>query len=100
MPYLLLVSIAVSLLWIPVLLFFFKNWRTRNNPISMAICGMVLFVIYSDALIWAAALLHSEVPFYVMQTAEICSIMFFYLSLRWAKKRFGPSMGYPPRIDS
>lgn len=85
---LLLMFLAVSLLWIPVLLFFFRNWRERKNPISLAICSVLFFVIYSDALVWAGLLGQTKIPLYIMQATEVATIAFFYLAIRWAEKKF------------
>lgn len=90
---LLVVSLVVSALWIPVLLFFFKNWRERKNPISLAISGVIFFVVYSDVLVLLCKYSGSDVPFYIMQITEALTIAFFYVSFRWAKWKFGGELG-------
>lgn len=88
-----IISMVVSTLWIPVLWFFFKNWRARKNPISLSICGVLFFVVYSDALVWVAKVSSSMMPLYIMQGTELLTIIFFYVSLRWARWKFGGDLG-------
>ena len=95
-----LISMAVSLLWIPVLLFFFKNWRGRKNPISLAICGVIFFVIYSDVLVLLSKVSCSDISLYIMQSTEVLTIFFFYVSFRWARWKFGGDLGPEKRSKS
>lgn len=91
--WLLLASAAVSLLWIPVLLFFFKNWRERKNPISLAICAVIFFAVYADVLVILFRFGAGDLPLYIMQGAELLTIVFFYVSLRWARWKFSGELG-------
>lgn len=41
------------LLWVPILLRFYRNWVKRHNPISLAICATLLLLIWiAIAGIW------------------------------------------------
>lgn len=66
---------------------FFRAWRTRANPVSLAICGLILLLIYTNVLsigvvgdaLWSTVL---TLAFNVI----ICGN--FYLAFRWSNKRF------------
>lgn len=88
-----ILSVVVSLAWIPVLWFFFKNWRARKNPISLSICAVVLFVIYTNVVLWLCRFTKSETPFYIMHVAELLTVSFFYVCLRWAKWKYQGALG-------
>jgi len=30
--------------WVPILLRFVRSWRERRNPVSLAICGLIIYV--------------------------------------------------------
>ena len=42
-----ILSATSSVLWIPILIKFYRNWNERNNPVSLAICVLIFFVIWT-----------------------------------------------------
>jgi len=77
--------------WIPVLLFFFKNFKSRNNPVSLAIGTLVaLCMLYVGPVdYWLTSGTASKE--WVSLTFDILSVavcVHFYLAIRWSKRRF------------
>lgn len=90
---LLCLSGLLALAWLPILLQFAKNWKGRNNPISLAICFIVAFEIYLCVTpffgvpkdpIWAAM---------AVQVANAATCTFFHISFSWARRKWSPDMG-------
>jgi membrane protein YdbS with pleckstrin-like domain len=88
---LLVTSAILAVAWIPVLVRFFRNWRTRANPISLAICFLVAFSIYlcfvpflgpsnNDPLLTAL----------VIEGVNAVTCLFFYVSFGWARRKWNP----------
>lgn len=42
------VGVFLALAWIPVGLFFWKSWRTRRSPLSLAICALVGYPVFTN----------------------------------------------------
>ena len=42
-----LASLGV-ILWLPILLRFYKSWLGRHNPISLAICAAIMLLVWSS----------------------------------------------------
>lgn len=76
----------MALAWIPVLLRFFRSWRERNNPISMAICVLILFALYLPVYISYAFTLSWQTATIV--ALDIITCITFYVSFFFAARRF------------
>ena len=82
---------AAGLAWIPVLLFFFRNFRARKNPISLAIGTLiVLSMLYVGPMVyWIST--QSANPDWVLATFDVLSLVaagHFYLAIRWSRRWF------------
>jgi peptidoglycan biosynthesis protein MviN/MurJ (putative lipid II flippase) len=84
----------VGLAWVPVLIKFFRAWRERKNPISLAICGVIALCIYLD-IMGAHRFFGTSVGWIataiIVANAVVCG--FFYLSFQWSKKMFPDARG-------
>ena len=89
------VRIALALMatvaWIPVFLFFLKNFKSRNNPVSLAIGTLVgLCMLYVGPVdYWITSGTASKE--WVSLTFDVLSLAVcahFYLAFRWSKRRF------------
>lgn len=107
---LLVLSSVLALAWIPILVKFFRNWRGRANPISLAICFIIAFAIYICLVPFFG--IHSDplVTVGVVQAVNAVTCLFFHISFGWAKKRWTPegqvekrrgrSTDYPASVSS
>ena len=81
-------STLVVLMWIPLLLRFYRAWRDRASPISLAICMLILATIYAP--IWVL-IEPSRTRLWIGLTAvDTMAGAFFYVTLFWNQKRFSP----------
>lgn len=89
----LLMAIALALAWIPALLKFFRAWRLRTNPISLAICLLIAFVGYLPVFVTATAMLSSpwDVATVLGVDAVICAS--FMGAILWANRKFSGERG-------
>ena len=85
-PWALVISLAVALAWVPVLLKFFRSWRERANPISLAICILISTAIYLPVYTAVALPLCWPVATIIVVGGVAC--VSFYLALWAARKRF------------
>lgn len=86
-----LLASAAGLAWIPVLVFFFKNFRERKNPVSLAIGTMVaLMILYIGPVdYWITSGATNKV--WVLAAFDLLSLavcLFFYLAIKWSEERF------------
>lgn len=83
-----IVGVLVALGWIPVFRHFWGAWRARNNPISLAICGLIGFMFYINVAVYV--LIHND-PIWtasVVGVVNIAVLVNFYACFRWAEKIF------------
>lgn len=85
-PWTLAAALVVALAWIPVLLRFFRSWRERANPISLAICVLVAEAIYLP--VYAAIVLPPSWPLVTIAFVGGIACGSFYIAFWWAKRRF------------
>lgn len=83
------VTVAIAMAWIPLLLKFFRSWRDRANPISLAICFLIILASYSP--LWVS--LGPEKPWSWAGLLVIDSLVCgsFYVALLMARRRFPDS---------
>lgn len=88
-------STALAGAWIPVLLKFIRAWRARRNPVSLAICGVILLSIYSNIVVIAVYAFSGNPSWAAIATHVFNGLVCvnFYLSFMWARKRFPDSRG-------
>lgn len=46
-------AVLLALSWIPVGLFFWRSWRTRRSPLSLAICALVAYPVFTNVSTFA-----------------------------------------------
>jgi len=101
-------AVVLAIAWLPILIKFFRNWRNRANPISLAICFVVAFAMYT-CLIPMVGGSDPQVTALVVQIVNAVTCLFFHVSFGWAKKRWTPgerparrgrSTDYPDTVDS
>jgi hypothetical protein len=82
----LVVAAVVAVAWIPLLIRFFRSWRDRENPISLAICFLIIMASYTP--LWVAV--GPENPWSWAGLLVIDSLVCgsFYAALLMARRRF------------
>jgi hypothetical protein len=79
-------AVAVALGWIPVFVRFFRSWRARGNPISIAICVLILFALYLP--IYLPATSSMSWPFATVIALDAIVCMTFYVTFYYANRKF------------
>lgn len=82
--------IAITAAWTPIFLKFFRTWRARHNPVSLAICGIIALTIYSNAISLGVSTFDSN-PLWstVAVIAFNCiACLNCYLAFRWSDRKF------------
>lgn len=79
-------ALVVALGWLPVLIRFFRSWRERANPISLAICVLISVALYLP--VYGAATLEPLWPRATISVLSAVACGTFYAAFWWAKKRF------------
>lgn len=87
---LLVLSFVLALAWLPILVKFFRNWRGRANPISLAICFIIAFAIYICIVPFFGQDVDPLTSAIVIQAVNAVTCLFFHISFGWAKKRWTP----------
>jgi hypothetical protein len=81
-----LTALVVALGWLPILIRFLRAWRERSNPISFAICVLILMALYVPPYI--ASMLPSSWPVAAIVTIDFIACATFYAALYRAARRF------------
>lgn len=83
-------ALALSILWIPLSSKFLAAWRTRKNPVSLAIFAMMLMLTYANAMFAFALLGEVSWRFYAVatRTFELIICVNFFIAFRWSDTKF------------
>ena len=79
-------ALVVALAWLPVLLRFYRSWRTRGNPISLAICVLVLAALYGP--VYLTATLPVSWPVATVGAINFIACATFYVTIHYAAQKF------------
>lgn len=77
---------VVALAWLPVLLRFIRSWRTRGNPISLAICVLVLMALYVPP--YLVTTLPQSWPVATVVAIDVITCLTFYVTIYYASRKF------------
>jgi hypothetical protein len=77
---------VIALAWIPVFLRFLRSWRTRGNPISLAICALIMLALYIP--VYLATAFPDSWPRLTVITLDGISCVTFYVTFRYASRKF------------
>lgn len=83
------------ILWVPILLRFYRSWISRQNPISLAICSFILMLIwFSVAGIWlvSGSIGANEMMFASAALMLIVAI-YSHVAFYWSDRRFSGIRG-------
>jgi peptidoglycan biosynthesis protein MviN/MurJ (putative lipid II flippase) len=85
-----ILAVITALAWVPIFLRFFRAWRERKNPISLSICMLIAFPVYSCLFAYWTVyeVISDETIAAVMLGANIIACATFYLSFFLSRKRF------------
>jgi hypothetical protein len=89
--YFVLAGMAV-LLWVPILLRFYRNWVKRGNPISLSICAAVLLLMWiAVAGVWdVTGQVDHRLIAYVSTGCSLLVAGYANLTFYLARKKFDP----------
>lgn len=83
-------SLALAAAWVPIFVRFLRAWKARKNPVSLAICATISFLIYRTIVPVLVELNLGTWP-----VAEDLTLLFngfalmnFYVSFHWSSQRF------------
>lgn len=81
----------VTILWIPALLHFVRAWRSRHNPVSLAITAHILFTMLQSvpAALWVLDERTDRELVIALALALSAALCCLYLwAFRWSDQRF------------
>lgn len=81
---------VLTLAWLPLAVRFNRGWKTRKNPVSLAICAVVLLFAYSDIMYVLAISDVTTWRFFAIATHvfEAIVVVNFYVAFHWSDKKF------------
>ena len=83
-------ALCLSLLWMPLSMKFLAAWRTRKNPVSLAIFAMMLMLTYTNIIFAVALIGEASWRFYAVATRvfELVICVNFFVAFRWSDTKF------------
>lgn len=87
--YFIIAGVAV-LLWLPILLKFYKAWLGRHNPVSLAICAVILLLVWSSiAGTWLVTeSLDADTVIFASTGLSALVAIFTNVAFYWSDKKF------------
>ncbi len=82
------ITVVLTIAWVPVLVRFFRNWRARSNPISLAIFFLVAGSVYQSFVPLITGSVDPVGAALVVQAVNAVTCLFFHISFSWARKRW------------
>ena len=82
------VTAFLAVAWIPVGIYFWRSWRRRGAPLSLAICGLVGFQVYLNGGTWLFLQNDQRWVGLMLALGDTLILSNFYLCFRWQRKRF------------
>jgi len=94
---LVVISGVLAVAWGFVTAFFWRSWRIRKSPLSIAICAMTAYPIFTNAS--AAIFLYqdSKLSISLMLGTNTLLLINFALCFKWQNERFADSRSRSPR---
>jgi len=82
---------VAALAWIPIAVFFFRNFKARGNPISLAILTLVaLIVVAIGPLDYWVTVDRADARwlFPIIDSLSLAVCLHFYLAILWARRKY------------
>lgn len=79
-------AVILALAWIPVGLFFWRSWRARRSPLSLAICALVGYPVFTNASAFVYLSGPSTSSVMGMILANMVLLLNFILCFKFQKK--------------
>jgi hypothetical protein len=81
---------AITAAWSPIFVKFFQAWRSRHNPVSLAICGVIALVIYSNAISLGVSTFDGNplLSTVAVIAFNMVACLNCYLAFRWSDRKF------------
>lgn len=88
MAILAIVALVQGAAWLPVVIRFMRNWRSRKNPESMAIMFLASLASFFGAVpYWLKSHASGVLPL-ILAAANAIVCVSFYVAFIWARNRF------------
>lgn len=88
--YLSIVLLLLAVAWLPLAWRFFRGWRNRKNPVSLAICAAISLSSYANILLALTLLGQASWAFFTFATRvfDLIVVANFYVAFHWSNTRF------------
>ena len=95
-------SVVLTIAWVPLLVRFYRRWRERGHPVSLAIASAILlFCFINICVFWAFdALVPTERIVAIIRTGEAIVCAHFYLAFWSGDRRKRRLSGDYPKVNS
>jgi len=98
------VTAALAIGWVPIFMKFREGWKHRRNPVSLAICGVIALMVYSNVLflLYLSGQTTFDALAWAMRVFNAIALINFYISFKWARIKFDDkrSTSVEPRTAS
>lgn len=93
-------SAILAAAWVPIAVHFWKSWKRRGSPLSLAICALIGFPIFTNVSS-AVFLTGNEVQTVLaMVGTNMLLLLNFAICFRWQKERFPDARSRFPKPSS
>lgn len=82
------VSIVLAIAWHFVAVHFWKAWKLRKSPLSLAICALIGYPIFTNTSSMIFIYQDPRLSVGIMLLANAVLLINFWVCFRWQKERF------------
>lgn len=86
----LVVSTISVVLWVPILIKFFRSWSLRRNPVSLAICASITLIMWTSmAGMWVVTgRIAANTLILATSSMSLLVALYVHVAFAWSKRRF------------
>ena len=92
---LIVVSALLGAAWVPVGVHFWKSWKRRGSPLSLAICALIGFPVFTNVSTTIFLTGGRTSTVLAMVGTNFMLLMNFMICFKWQKERFPDARSEP-----
>lgn len=82
------ISAILAAAWVPVAVHFWKSWKQRGSPLSLAICALIAYPVFTNVSSAIFLTGNGAQTVMVMIGTNLLLLLNFVVCFRWQKERF------------
>lgn len=86
--------------WVPVAVYFWRSWKHRGSPLSLAICALIAYPIFTNVSSAIFLTGNGQQTVLVMVATNTMLLLNFAICFKWQKQRFPEARTRVPKAST